>query len=286
MPTIGFILQTDPTLVDNATSPVIINDPYLVNPYTYCLYGTTSNLEGFTSMIESISSYYAVTEPSLPTLRSVLGKISGIQILTHSIESITLPTWHVLKRPSGTETKPKTVSDKAFDTTTNFMIGPDSYKGILPYPDDKTITPQLYQVEKKSFSPNTRAVKYTLFSPKDHCYPDSYWFQPYSRGTSNISHSIVLGLKIEPDEFDITIVPIPNPNSTLVNENSQYLTGCIPINSVLPHFFPRNHYPISIREIVHTRDMTMIPSFQLDSFVVTVHETSLLLFAMLTLTTR
>lgn len=76
MPTIGFILQTDPTLTDNATSPVIDNDPYTVNPYTYCLYGTTSNLESFTSMIESISNYYAVTEPSLPTLGSVLGNLN------------------------------------------------------------------------------------------------------------------------------------------------------------------------------------------------------------------
>lgn len=80
MPTIGFILQTDPTLVDNATAPVLIHDPYLINPYTYCLFGSSANLEGFTSMIESISNYLAVTEPSLPTLGSVLGKISGIQI--------------------------------------------------------------------------------------------------------------------------------------------------------------------------------------------------------------
>lgn len=124
------------------------------------------------------------------------------------------------------------------------MIGPDSYKGVLPFPDDKTITPLLSQVEKKKFSPDSRAVKYTLFSSKDHCLPDSYWFQLYSRGTSSISHSIVLGLKIERDEFDSTIVPIPNPNSTLVNENSQYLTGCLPISTILPHFFPRNHHPI------------------------------------------
>lgn len=159
MPTIGFILQTDPTLVDNATSPTLVNDPHAINPYIYCLYGTTSNHEGFASMIESISNYYAVTEPSLPTLGSVLGKISGIQILTHSIESITLPTWHVLNRPTNLDSKPKTVSDKAFATTTNFTIGPDSYKGTLPFPDDKTITPQLYQFEKKKFSPDSRAVK-------------------------------------------------------------------------------------------------------------------------------
>lgn len=196
MPTIGYILQTYLTLADNDTSPALVNDPYLINPYIYCLYGTTSNLEGFTSMIESTSNYYAVTEPTLPTLGSVLGKTSGIQILTHSIERITLPTWHDLKCPTSTESKPKTVSDKTFATTTSFMIGPDSYKGTLPFPDEKTITPQLYQVEKKEFSPQSRAVKYTLFSSKYHCLPDSYWFQPYSRGTSSISHSIVLGLKI------------------------------------------------------------------------------------------
>lgn len=139
MPTIGYILQTDPTLVDSAISPTLVNDPYLINPYIYCLYGTTSNLEGFTSMIESISNYYAVTDPSLPTLGSILGKISGIQILNHSIESITLPTWPVLKHSTSIDSKPKTVSDKAFATTINFMIGPDSYKGVLPFPDDKTI---------------------------------------------------------------------------------------------------------------------------------------------------
>lgn len=248
MPTIGFILQTDPTLIDNSFAPLIENDPYTENPYTYCLFGSSLNLENFLSTIESISSYYAVTEPALPTLGSVLGKISGIQILTHSIESSTLPTWHSLKTPASDVTKFKPVSDKAFASSTHFMIEPDSYKGTLPYPEEKTITPNLYQVENKPFNPATRAVKYIQFSAKDHCFPDSYWFQPYSRGTSNISHSIVLGLKIERDEFDSTIIPVPNPNSTLVNENSQYLTGCIPTSSILPHFFPRTHCPIRIRE--------------------------------------
>lgn len=28
MPAIGFILQTDPTLVDNETAPTVVNDPY------------------------------------------------------------------------------------------------------------------------------------------------------------------------------------------------------------------------------------------------------------------
>lgn len=141
MPAIGFILQTDLTLVDYETAPTVVNDPYIVNTYIYCLFGASSNLENFKSMIESISNYYAVTEPTLLTLESVLGKISGIQILTHSIESITLPTWHVLKQPTELESKPKIVSEKTFAATSNFMIGPDSYKGTLLYPDEKTITP-------------------------------------------------------------------------------------------------------------------------------------------------
>lgn len=105
----------------------------------------------------------------------------------------------------------------------------------------------LYQVEHKKFTPKHRAVPFTTFNPRNHCLPDVFWFQPYSKDTSDISHSIVLDIKIEYEEFDSTIIPIPNPSSTLVNENSQYLTGCAPINAVLPHLFPNNHGPIRVR---------------------------------------
>lgn len=64
MPTIGYVLQSNPVLIDNGFRQEIVVNPYAINPYIYCLFVVSTNLESFLSTIESISNFYSVTEPN------------------------------------------------------------------------------------------------------------------------------------------------------------------------------------------------------------------------------
>lgn len=253
LPTFGVCLEEQPTLVTlPLTIPTLEDDQ--ANPYTYLTLGSRHNLTQIQTMMLNISKFIDQIYPSAPTLGSFLGTVSGITILSHSIESPTLPTWHSLP----TKTLPKqtkVVNDTTFANKIHFCAAPQTYDATLEFPADPTqIETNLYLVEKKKYLPADDPVKFLTFTPKEHLHPDTLWFQPYSRGTGELNHSLVLGLKIESAEIDGLSIPIPNPALTLVNQNSEYRQGSIPITSIIPTSHLDNATYLRIRQRVVPED--------------------------------
>lgn len=110
------------------------------------------------------------------------------------------------------------------------------YTDNLLVPDASLITKPLYQVDKKKFSPTKCPVSYQSFSKSTHVHQDVLWFQPYTRGTGMINHVLTLGLKIESAEIDGVSLPIPNPSLTLVNQNSEFFQGTLPLSKIQATF--------------------------------------------------
>lgn len=201
------------------------------------------------TMLFNISKFIEKTYPSAPTLGSFLGNISGITILSHSLESPTLPTWHSLTCDELPETS-KSISDAVFASKINFCAPPQTYTDDIPYPADPTlIEPELYLVDRIKFDPRNDPVQFLTFIPRENSLPDVFWFQPYSRGTGELNHSLVLGLKIETAEIDGISIPVPNPTLTFINENSEYRQGSIPASNILRmiHLNGRTHIRIRSR---------------------------------------
>lgn len=194
IPTIGLCLEEQPTLINLPLTVPRIDDQ--VNGYLYTLFEHRLNLTVIQQFMTKISKYLSDTDPSLPTLGSFLGKVSGITILSHSIETTVLPKWHSFESSEINKTL-KTVTDIQMATKLNFCAPRPTFTETLPFPKDTTtIVPQLYLVEKRKYSPSKDPVTYDTFGTKTHINPDVLWFQPYSQGTGELNHTLVLGLNI------------------------------------------------------------------------------------------
>lgn len=62
-----------------------------------------------------------------------------------------------------------------------------------------------------------------------------------------INHSLTLGLKIECAEIDGVSIPIPNPSLTLVNQNSEYFQGTLPLTQIQATFPFAGQYAFRFR---------------------------------------
>lgn len=135
MPTIGLCLEEQPTLIDLPLTVPRIDDQE--NGYLYTMFGQRHNLTVIQQFMAKISKYLSDSDPSLPTLGSFLGKVSGITILSHSIETTVLPTWHSFRSSEINKTL-KTVTDKQMATKLNFCAQRPTFTETLPFPKDTT----------------------------------------------------------------------------------------------------------------------------------------------------
>lgn len=252
IPTIGLCLEEQPTLVNLPISIPTLDDQS--NGYLYTILGHRPNITVIQQFMTNISKYLADSDPSLPTLGSFLGKVSGITILSHSIETTVLPTWHSYRSTDLSKTL-KTVTDKQMATRLNFCATRPTFTDTLLFPKDTSaIVPQLYLVEKRKYSPSKDPVKYDTFGTKTHVNPEVLWFQPYSRGTGELNHALVLGLKIKSDEIDGITIPVPNPSLTLITQNSEYCQGTVTIDKTRPTIQMNGTIPFYIRSRVEIDD--------------------------------
>lgn len=153
MPLFGYCLSERPTLIELPIQHARFPNLEHINPYVYTLLGTVANQPNIEKFVQSINRFYSEKDPSLPTLGSFFNKVSGMVPLAHSLEGPTLPTWHSLPPTRPCTTKPKILTDTQFAKLTHFCDSRPSYTGTLKVPDESSITKQLYQVEKKKFSP-------------------------------------------------------------------------------------------------------------------------------------
>lgn len=236
MPLFGYCLSERPTLIEIPIRPATFPQMNEINPYIYTLLGGVNNLSNIEQFVQSINRFYSEKDPSLPTLGSFYNKVSGMVPLTHSLEGPTLPTWHSFRTTNLICNRPKLLTDQLFVKLTLFCDGRESYSDTLQVPDTSLITKPLYQVEKKKFSPSKSPIHYQSFSKSTHVHQDVLWFQPYTRGTGMINHSLTLGLKIESAEIDGVSLPIPNPSLTLVNQNYEFFQGTLPLSTIQATF--------------------------------------------------
>lgn len=185
---------------------------------------------------------------SLPLLGTILDQCSGLTIMTHSIESLTLPTWHALpqcvlptKKDEELNLNPQT--DDAYAKTINVLQAAPTYKENFKY-DDTDIEANLYLVEQRTFAPTENPLSYLIYSENKFRNAQVIWFQPYDKSSQSIELSIPRGLRIVNPSIDGITIPIPHPSINLTKNNSNYRSGSIPISHI-QHYIPIST-PLSI----------------------------------------
>lgn len=210
--------------------------PLTFNSYDFML---NFNTDDFTTMMDLVSSHdeFQKTEmnATIP-LRALLEKYTGPHIICHTIEPITLPTWHQLAAPNAPiENPPTHATHRNFATLTNFMVTNENFNNTILYPANAaTIVPELYLVSATAHVEANRPFNFEPFDPDRHVYPNVLTSQPYESSHSRATISMILGLKIEQNGIDGITIPIPNPNLSAYVNNSHYLQGTIPVTNIKP----------------------------------------------------
>lgn len=189
-------------------------------------------------MLTDIGRFLFDSKSNLPLLGTLLSKTSGLTIVTHAIESPTLPTWHglpTINTPAKEEDiKFEPQSDAAYATAIKFINGAPSYTKTLKY-SSEDVEERLYLVEDEKFTPNTNPLTYLTFSEKNYQATPVLWFQPYDKSSKSIELSIPLGYRIVNSEIDGITIPVPNPSHDTTLNNSFYRQGSIPIGKINPY---------------------------------------------------
>nr|AGQ21570.1 coat protein [Botrytis cinerea partitivirus 1] len=235
-PIVGRTLSTRPTFARMPLMPEILADDNTGNIYTALLFASDQNISLMNTVISAISTFIHTDQPSAPQLGSTAASLSGTLLLSHSIEPITVPTWTgaVYK----TDPNPSNISDEKFVKDHNFMDGlPSTSNKNLSYPSkDDDLNKSLYHEINQKFDPTTAPYQYLKYNGKQHIIPSVLYFQPYDVSPSSLALTIVSGLKIELAEIDGFMVPTEHPESSLDDNNSQYLQSAIRANKIAPVF--------------------------------------------------
>jgi len=211
------------------------------NPYTYHLNCDSDNISEMFTILESISKACSDIIPHSGLLGSRYNIAPRLDILRHGYTTYALPTWHYLQ--IATQPKENTLSvvrsnSKLIASALHFLEAPEAKTKANPmYPtDDSLIESSLYLVSGTAKSyPGTvpdSITGFELFNSDIHAYPRIRIFDPYEYDPSNLSTAIYSGLIIESFEIDGSAIPMPNPDSTLDEENSQFLQSAIPLSHV------------------------------------------------------
>lgn len=206
------------------------------NSYVYALSAQDENIQIMQDFVNAGSRFINSEDPRTLLLGQLLAKISGITILSHSIEPVTLPTWSHLKVNINTKTgtAPATEQDfKTFATKHKFLAAPADKFSKLKYPaDDKTIETGLYLVKNKNYEKKKEPLNFETFDVKTHTLPYVFYFQPYDVSPSSLAFTVAIGIKIELAEIDGFTVPTPTSKDDLGTNNSQYLQAAVPMNHI------------------------------------------------------
>jgi len=231
-PVIGRALVQRPTLAKTRMHIQHYPNAELVNPYDLLLCYSETNLEKILEVITDVSSFLKSETKATKVLSQTLENSTGINIMYHSIWSITLPTYHTLSPPTVTSTQETDeLTDASYARYIKFLTPPASYKSKLP-PPSKDIEANLYLVGKDPYNPADPPFEHEIFDKHRHVYPDVLWFQPYAKNPSAINFSLTLGLLIESGDIDAVVIPIPNIWISLTENNSMYLQGSISIDHI------------------------------------------------------
>lgn len=264
-PVISRALIQRPTLAKTRLQSQHYNNAESVNPYEFLLCYSETNIEKILEIINDVSSFLKSESKATKVLSQTLENSTGINIMYHSIWTVTLPTFHTLPPPTVTAVQDSDeINDVAYARYIKFLQPAPEFKSKLP-PPTADIEPALYLVGKEPYNPQQAPFSYEEFDKQRHVYPDVLWFQPYSKNPSAINFSLTLGLFIESADIDSVSIPIPNIWMSLTENNSMYLQGTLPIEHVLkfsPNSELNNRFRLCSRELNADKDQPIGMSFR------------------------
>lgn len=247
-PIIGRAITNRPSLARIRVQPLAFPDAQLVNPYVLSFNYSDTNVLAMIALIENISDFFKSSKLATKTLLQIGGEAAGITILSHSVEPPTLPTWHNLP---ASLTQPQTFrSDIQFAHDTHFMEQKIIGDADLHHPTAAQCNPLLALVVASNCTPDNETFPADTFQ-QQYTYPPVMYFQPYDRATSTLNYTITLGIKIESGELDGVTIPTPNVFDSLIDTNSRYLQGSIPVRQCYNCYFTENFPLVLSRRIPH-----------------------------------
>ncbi|KAK3928055.1 Capsid protein [Frankliniella fusca] len=207
-----------------------------VNPYILITGCRRNNIPTLRSALSDISAHFRETGASV-TVVDIVADACSAALLSHSIESIQLPTWHNLQpQPTeGAAVVPARRNDTDFAADIHFLVPPRAERGnLIPPPAELGNCNNLYLVRDVEFREVNNPISFLAFYPDLHITPDVHWMSPYDATTSTYNVSALNGLKIENSFIDGTIIPVPDVELSLIYNNSQFYQGSIPLTKVKP----------------------------------------------------
>jgi len=191
------------------------------------------NLATANTLYSALSTFVQSDNARSPALGSILATLSGTLILSCSIEPPTLPTWTGSVYES--DTAPSIVNDKTFASKHKLFQPETSGTTKISWLDTPTgLIEKLYALAKSKHVKKNTPYKFLTFDGKAHVVPPVLYFQPYDVSPSSLGLTIAAGLKIELAEIDGFMVPTEHPESSLDDNNSQYLQSAIRADHIIP----------------------------------------------------
>lgn len=250
-PIVGRALTNRPTLKKLNITSTFFNQANQINPYVLGLAYNEVNLQTLLNLIDNLSDFTYKQNKGTKTLLQLSGEAAGITIMSHSIEPPTLPTWH---RFGTSEVIPDSRTDTQYAQDIRFMEDKVLGAGALNVPTEEQCNSALTLVRNLDCTAQNEPFPAETFDASRNVYPPVLYFQPYDRSASTLNYTVTLGIKIELAEFDAVVVPVPNSWDSLIDNNSRYRQGSIPVTQ-LYSAIPDPATPIIIsRRFLHDND--------------------------------
>lgn len=227
-----------------ALRPTYARTPYIrpaalahaVNPYTYLLACTEDNLRVTTSVMKEMSRFFEDTSDC--TLSDLQATTGYIQPCFHSVEPCCFPTWHKHNIPERL-TAPALMTDAEYAAAINYMVPIEVGNTNLVQPAAAPAINQNYWLSRNADRTDAQDVAYKFRTyDRNVITPDILYYQPFDKRVATLSYTVVLGIKIEFEELDGVTVPLPDFQSSLIDNNSHFRCGSIPARNIMP-YIPR-----------------------------------------------
>nr|QLC36782.1 capsid protein [Sarcosphaera coronaria partitivirus] len=232
-PLVGRALSARPTFARIPLDTEVLADDYTGNIYSVMLLASDENISISNTLITAISTFVHSDAPSSPQLGSILATTSGTLLLSCSIEPPTLPTWTGV--PHTSDTSPTEITDKTFATEHNLFKDEQPQTGVLSWLDSTTgLYAGIYGLLKHKHTKADTPYKNITFTGKTQVIPSVLYAQPYDVSPSSLGLTIAAGIKIELAEISGFMVPTEHPESSLDDNNSQFLQSAIRAHHIFP----------------------------------------------------
>lgn len=247
-PIVGRSLTNRPTLKRLNITPTQFAQTNQINPYSKIFAYNDVNLQTLLNLVSNLSDFTKKSNRGSRTLLQLSGEASGITILSHSVEPPTLPTSH---NKEASADVPIARTDQQYATDIHFLTNKIVGNQALAVPAPEACLEVLALVRTVNYTAANEPFPAETFDPSKHVFPPVLYFQPYDRSARTLNYTVTLGIKIECAELDGVTIPTPNHWDSLIDNNSRFRSGSIPVSQIFSSIpDPANPICISLR-ILH-----------------------------------